>query len=154
MKNIKQVKEEVEIVFSFDQLEVVVKEGFVPCLKTHAIFAFNGPLGAGKTTIIKEILKQCGVTEVVNSPTFGYVKSYKGSGGVTYNHFDLYRLDSLESFVHAGFDEFLCAPNTFNFIEWPEIISSLLESLALYEKVRKIDISYHNENIHKRVVKF
>ena len=145
-----------QITFTLDRLNKIAHDVFLPLLKTHTIFAFVGPLGVGKTTLIKEIFKQCGVAEVVNSPTFGYVKSYKVSG-ITYNHFDLYRLDSLDAFINAGFDEYLYAQDTLNFIEWPEILDPLLQKSVLCEKVCYITISYcsgFSGNKVKRVIRF
>lgn len=90
-----------------------------------AVMTFTGPLGAGKTTLVKELLKQAGVTDVVTSPTFAYVNQYKANG-ITYYHFDLYRIGTLDSFMAAGFDEYLFAPGSKALIEWPEPIMPLL----------------------------
>lgn len=89
------------------------------------IYTFTGDLGAGKTTLIKALLKKWGVAEHVTSPTFNYVNQYVVNGVQLY-HFDLYRLDSLEEFTALGFDEYLYQSDSFVFIEWPSIIDSLL----------------------------
>jgi len=90
------------------------------------VYIFEGSLGAGKTTLIKELAKQLGVTEQVTSPTFTYLQIYLMKGGGKLYHFDLYRINSLEDFLYAGFDEYLYRPNSIVFIEWPEHIKSLL----------------------------
>ena len=92
--------------FTVDQIEQVVKEHLLPKLKGCRIFTFTGPLGAGKTTLIKTFLKECGVNGGVTSPTFTYVNTYKTDDGKTFHHFDLYRLSDLQSFLSAGFDEY------------------------------------------------
>jgi tRNA threonylcarbamoyladenosine biosynthesis protein TsaE len=111
-----------------------------------SIFTFDGPLGAGKTTVIRELLKKCGVRELVTSPTFTYLNMYENNQGQLFYHFDLYRLENLEEFLAAGFNEYLYAPGSWVFIEWPEIIIPLLKEkvcfckLDYYENQRKISI--------------
>ncbi len=104
------------------------------------VITFTGPLGAGKTTLVKELLKQYGVTDVVTSPTFTYVNLYENNQGQQFYHFDLYRIETLDQFLEAGFDEYLNQPNALVFIEWPEPIASLLK-----EKVCHIVIEYTDD---------
>ena len=139
-----------KINFSFDQINKVVKEHFIPFMQKCNIFTFKGPLGAGKTTLIKNILRECGVKEVVTSPTFSYVNSYKNSDGKTFYHFDLYRLDSLESFLSLGFDEYLYEKNSFCFIEWPEIIKSILKNSDLNKLTCSAVLTFDPKNYEKR----
>lgn len=115
----------VEYRYSLDTIDVVVEvlHGLMPqCM----IFTFTGPLGAGKTTLVKKLLERSGVHELVTSPTFTYFITYHHSKGQTFHHFDLYRIKSLEEFKAVGFDEYLYQPNSWCFIEWPEIIMPLL----------------------------
>ncbi|MBA3751566.1 tRNA (adenosine(37)-N6)-threonylcarbamoyltransferase complex ATPase subunit type 1 TsaE [Candidatus Dependentiae bacterium] len=105
------------------------------------VFTFSGPLGAGKTTLIKQVLARCGVKEVVTSPTFTYVAVYLNESGQTFYHFDLYRMSSLSSFIDAGFDEYLYAPHSWAFIEWPEICDSLLTT-----QVCHLSLDYYSED--------
>lgn len=88
------------------------------------IFAFYGPLGAGKTTLIKKVIAQLLEidTSLITSPTFNYVNTYENKEQ-TVHHFDLYRLKNLASFEAMGFGDYL---DQTCFIEWPEITSSLL----------------------------
>ncbi len=118
------------IVYSYDQIVAVVEK--LSCLvKAHAVVTFTGDLGAGKTTLIKELLKRLGVHDVVQSPTFSYVNIYTNSAGQTFYHFDLYRIGSLQEFYMAGFEEYLYAPNSISFIEWPALIGCLLKHNVL-----------------------
>ncbi len=148
-----------EITFTLNQINEIVQNSILPLLKTKKIFTFTGPLGAGKTTMIKEIFKQCGVTDVVSSPTFGYVKSYKVSGvssktgDITFHHFDLYRVDSLESFIHEGLDEYLHQENSYCFIEWPGVIENLLNRPGVQERVCKISMTHLPDERSKRLMK-
>lgn len=107
-------------------------------LKKHPVMTFTGSLGAGKTTLIQELLRQSGINQVVTSPTFTYINTYKNAQGETFYHFDLYRINNQYDFAAAGFDEFLYAPHSYTLIEWPEHIMSLLK-----ERVCHLLIEYH-----------
>lgn len=93
------------------------------------IITFVGSLGAGKTTLISTYLKGKGVKKPVTSPTFAYMNIYHGKHNETYIHFDLYRLDAVDQFITAGFDEYLHYPNATVFIEWPEVIEPILSTM-------------------------
>ena len=110
---------------------------FMP--KCH-MFTFTGPLGAGKTTLIRTILQQCHITENVTSPTFTYVNIYQNDKGQLFYHFDLYRVSTLDDFLAAGFAEFLHVPDSWVFIEWPEVIMPLLK-----RDVCHCEIDYSND---------
>lgn len=116
-------------------------------LRDCRIITFTGPLGAGKTTLIKELLRQWGVTDMVTSPTFTYLNRYKNEAGETFYHFDLYRLKNLAEFQEAGFDEYLYEQGGHVLIEWPEIILPLLS-----KKACQVSLDYH-EDPEKRVMR-
>lgn len=130
-----------KITFKLPELSDLVKK-LAPQLEKYQILAFSGPLGAGKTTFIRELLKNYGVTDLIVSPTFNYVNIYKNDQGKTFYHFDLYRIKSLSEFQMAGFNEYLGAENSMAIIEWPEVIDELLKSGL---KVCYIDIGYMTE---------
>ena len=90
------------------------------------VMTFTGSLGAGKTTIIRELLHKVGIQEPITSPTFTYMNLYVNKSGQKFYHFDLYRIESLDAFCLSGFDEYLYQPNSWAFIEWPELIQPLL----------------------------
>lgn len=96
------------------------------------IFTFVGSLGAGKTTLVRSLLKQCGVEGSITSPTFTYVNCYKNGQGEIFYHFDCYRIEILDDFIEAGFDEYLYQENSWCFIEWPELIVPLLDHAVCY----------------------
>lgn len=103
------------------------------------IFTFSGSLGAGKTTLVQHMLKELGVSEPTQSPTYTYVCSYTAADGRRLYHFDLYRLNSLDEFIQAGFDEYLHNENALCLIEWPEIIKPLLDDLACNVHIEYVD---------------
>jgi tRNA threonylcarbamoyladenosine biosynthesis protein TsaE len=127
-----------ELLYSLDTIESAV-DVLYALLPNCAVFTFTGTLGAGKTTLVQHLLRRCGVTEVITSPTFTYVNTYTTSDGYTMYHFDLYRMHSLQDFLDAGFDEYLYAPNSWAFIEWPEIVMPLLTRTVCH-----VFIDYYN----------
>jgi tRNA threonylcarbamoyladenosine biosynthesis protein TsaE len=113
--------------YGVDEIEVIALE-LKKLLPRCKVMTFQGTLGAGKTTLVGELLRACGVKEVVTSPTFTYVNSYRNAQGDSFYHFDCYRLDSAQAFLDVGFDEYLYFPHSWSFIEWPEIIEPLLKT--------------------------
>lgn len=131
------------IIFGQDEIPQVAQE-LVKLMDRYQIITFTGPLGAGKTSLIRAILELKGVTQTVTSPTFTYVNLYENEQGQLFYHFDLYRIETLESFISAGFNEYLYAPNSRVLIEWPEVIMPLLT-----ESVCHCVIDYHDS---KRII--
>lgn len=92
----------------------------------HArVFTFNAPMGAGKTTFIKEIATALGVQENMSSPTYAIVNQYQTDIGDVVYHMDLYRLENIDEALEIGIEEYLYS-GQYVFIEWPAIINKLL----------------------------
>jgi len=89
------------------------------------IFAFYGKMGAGKTTFIKVLCEELGVTDVVNSPTFALINVYAAAFGDQIYHFDFYRIKSLSEVYDIGYEEYFYG-NSRCLIEWPELVETLL----------------------------
>jgi tRNA threonylcarbamoyladenosine biosynthesis protein TsaE len=140
------------MVLSLKEIPAFVNDHIIPLCTNYSIFAFTGPLGSGKTTLIREILKQFGVKETITSPTFGYLKSYQTSTNVLVYHFDLYRINSIKDFIAAGFDEYLSQPNSIVLIEWPEVICQLLTSSNIKPMVVYVSLDYHSPDQKVRLV--
>ena len=114
----------------------------------HRVFAFDGPMGAGKTTFIKKLVEEMGSMDIVNSPTFAIVNVYdveQPHKGEVY-HFDCYRLKDIREALDFGAEEYLYSGN-YCFIEWPERIASLLPDDTVRVKItpmpdgnRKVEI--------------
>tara|TARA_B100000035_G_scaffold110521_1_gene93845 strand:- start:2184 stop:2591 length:408 start_codon:yes stop_codon:yes gene_type:complete len=84
------------------------------------IIGLSGPLGAGKTTIAKKIIKFFGCNDVVTSPTFNIVKNYE-VGDIKIFHVDLYRLRSWSEFIDLDLP--LSKENTLVLIEWASLMT-------------------------------
>ena len=88
-------------------------------INNHTIFLFEGELGSGKTTLIKKILKDIGISEHIKSPTFSLVNEYIENDLIIF-HFDLYRVKNENELDNIGFYEYLDS-GKLCFIEWPMI---------------------------------
>ena len=102
----------------------------------HRVFAFDGQMGAGKTTFIKKLCEEMGTLDVVNSPTFAIVNVYdveRPYKGEVY-HFDCYRLKDIREAMDFGAEEYLYSGN-YCFIEWPEMIEALLPEDTVWVKI-------------------
>ncbi len=93
------------------------------------VFLFHGDMGAGKTTFIKALCEQLGVTDSTSSPTFAIVNEYTSAGGPIY-HFDFYRIKSEQEAYDMGYEEYFYAGH-YCFVEWPEKIPNLLPDDAV-----------------------
>ena len=97
-------------------------------LKGGEVFAVEGPLGSGKTQLIKGIAAGAGAEgmDQVNSPTFVLVNEYKGR--LDLFHIDAYRLETVADFEMLGFDDFLYATSVV-LIEWADKVAAALDAL-------------------------
>ena len=93
---------------------------------SHKKFAFYGKMGVGKTTLIKALSLQLGVTEIVSSPTFSIVNEYQADESTKIYHFDFYRIEDEREAYDMGYEEYFFS-NAYCFIEWPEKIPNLIE---------------------------
>lgn len=106
------------------QIPEIAKKIIEICQK-QTVWVFEGNMGAGKTTLIKEICKILGVKDEVQSPTFSIVNQYEGTEKTIY-HFDFYRLESEREVYDIGYEEYFYASNAYCFLEWASKIPNLL----------------------------
>ena len=126
-----------------DALELLNERGeavsaleILRAVEPHRVLAFDGQMGAGKTTFIKKLCEEMGTVDVVNSPTFAIVNVYdveRPYRGEVY-HFDCYRLKDIREAMDFGAEEYLYSGN-YCFIEWPEMIEPLLPDDTVYIRI-------------------
>jgi tRNA threonylcarbamoyladenosine biosynthesis protein TsaE len=106
-----------------------------------SVFALYGKMGAGKTTLVRELCRELGVTDEVQSPTFSIINEYKTGAGESIYHFDFYRINKIEEVFDIGYEEYIYS-GSFCFIEWPELIAGLLPDGSV-----RLEISGENERV-------
>lgn len=87
--------------------------------------AFYGEMGAGKTTLIKEICNVLGISDSTSSPTFSLINEYLSEDGTPVYHFDFYRINKIEEAYDLGYEDYFYSEHLC-MIEWPEKIENLL----------------------------
>jgi len=89
------------------------------------VWAFHGPMGAGKTTLIHALCDYLEVEDAVGSPTFAIINEYKSANAGNIFHMDWYRINTEMEAIQAGCEDCIESGN-FCFIEWPDRASRLL----------------------------
>ena len=113
-----------ELIYSLTEINYISKK--ISKQLNNQIVLFKGPMGSGKTTLIKSICKYLNFNDNISSPTFSLVNTYENSRNNIIYHFDLFRIKNLEEALDIGIEEYLDSGNKC-FIEWPEIINELLD---------------------------
>ena len=112
---------------------------FIQALGNRRVVAFQGKMGAGKTTFIKALCEQLGVCDMVNSPTFSIVNEYTDAEGQTLAyHFDLYRLKSVAEALDMGSEDYFYSGH-YCFIEWPDVADALLPDNCAEASIEEAD---------------
>ena len=111
-------------------------------LKGKEIILLNGDLGAGKTTFTKGLAKALGISDVVTSPTFTFMKEY--SGRLNLYHFDMYRVEEADELYELGLNDYLNMEGGVCVIEWNKfenIIDPIIINIQVIDDTtRKIEI--------------
>jgi tRNA threonylcarbamoyladenosine biosynthesis protein TsaE len=125
----------VQRAYNLSEIEAVAAD--ILAASKHKVIAFHGEMGVGKTTLIKVLAKQLGITELTNSPTFSIVNEYRSANEIIY-HFDCYRIEDEIEAYDIGIEEYLYS-DAWCFIEWPERIENLLPSEITEVYIKKIN---------------
>ncbi|MCH2045161.1 MAG: tRNA (adenosine(37)-N6)-threonylcarbamoyltransferase complex ATPase subunit type 1 TsaE [Saprospiraceae bacterium] len=130
------------------ELESFAKEFASKYLLNPRTLVFYGEVGAGKTTFIKLLCTELGVTEATSSPSFSIINEYLSKRGKVF-HIDLYRLNTEEDVWNLGLEE-LFFDNSYCLIEWPELVEAYLpdDTLEIY-----IEVNEKKERFFKIIVK-
>jgi len=92
----------------------------------YPLVLFIGELGAGKTTLIKEILSQMGSKDAGSSPSYSIINEYKLDDQAKLYHLDLYRLNTVEEAFALGLEDVIYSGH-YCMVEWPQIVIDYLE---------------------------
>lgn len=112
---------------------------FIREMGEKRIFAFVGQMGVGKTTFIKGVCEELGVTDVINSPTFAIVNEYySNTRNESIYHFDFYRIKDIKEAYDLGAEDFFYSGN-YCFIEWPEKVIELLPPDTVFMEINEQD---------------
>ena len=123
---------------SLDQIHEAARQ-FVAAMGDNTVFAFYGKMGAGKTTFIKAVCEELGVSDVITSPTFAIVNEYRSDkAGELIYHFDFYRIKKLEEVYDMGYEDYFYS-GAVCFIEWPELIEELLPGNAVKVTIEEVE---------------
>ena len=123
--------------FTYDITEIdKVSKIIIELIKQKNKVLFSGPMGSGKTTLIKNIMHELGYNEHVSSPTFSVINEYALNNKMIY-HMDLYRIKKEDELYEIGFEEYLKNRNLC-LIEWPEIAIKMIDKDFIHIKIKEI----------------
>lgn len=124
-----------------------IAEQLIDVFGKNRVVLFYGEMGAGKTTLIKQLCKVLSVEEETTSPTFSIVNEYLSKNNQTIYHFDFYRIEEEAEVFDLGYEDYFYGGN-YCFIEWPEKIPNLLP-----EENVKVEIQLLDDNSRRVLVK-
>jgi tRNA threonylcarbamoyladenosine biosynthesis protein TsaE len=132
-----------EIVFSLKTINEAAKK-FISLMGDNTVFAFEGQMGAGKTTFIRATCEELGVKDIINSPTFSIINEYKNNktGKLIY-HFDFYRINKLGEAQDIGVEDYFFS-GALCFLEWAENIELLLPDNIVKVTIKEL---FNNQRI-------
>tara|TARA_R110002049_G_scaffold152719_1_gene316815 strand:- start:407 stop:817 length:411 start_codon:yes stop_codon:yes gene_type:complete len=125
-----------DISYRLDEIDSVAKK-LIKHVNSKTLLLY-GNMGAGKTTLVKSIVKALGSHDEVSSPTFSIVNEYELKDSKIY-HFDLYRINDIEEAYNFGIEDYLDSDNWI-LIEWPDIIKNILP-----DGFNSIDLTLNND---------
>src|SRR5512137_665822 len=106
------------IILSDETATLALGAALASCAQPGLVIWLDGDLGAGKTTLVRGLLRALGDTGPVKSPTYALVEIHVVSGLNLY-HFDFYRFSQPEEYLDAGLDEYFAGDGVC-LVEWPE----------------------------------
>ena len=132
--------------FEYDLNNLEKASEFVLKSSKSNILLFSGVIGAGKTTLVKQLCKNLGVIDTVNSPTYSLINEYITKESTVF-HMDLFRIGKIEEINNLGLLDYLASKNKV-IIEWPEIIIDQLN-----QNYSHITIDYIGDDKRKITIK-
>ena len=105
--------------------------------KQYKVWAFDAPMGSGKTTFIHALCDVLDVKDAVGSPTFSIINQYQTKGGQTIYHLDLYRIKDDEEAIQAGVEDVLYS-GELCLVEWPDKTPNLFPPDTIYLRLEVV----------------
>jgi tRNA threonylcarbamoyladenosine biosynthesis protein TsaE len=136
-----------DITFEINNIEELskVSDLLLDWREKSNIVAFYGTMGAGKTTLVKNLCQKLGVSDEVNSPTFALVNEYQTETFDSIFHFDFYRIKSLEEVFDIGYEDYFYG-GSLCLLEWPELIDPLMP-----EHFIKVEITLGDTDTSRKI---
>ena len=118
---------------SLESIHEAARE-FIAAMGDNTVFALYG-----KTTFVKALCEELGVSDVISSPTFAIVNEYRSdeTGELIY-HFDFYRIKKLSEVYDMGYEDYFYS-GALCFIEWPELVEELLPGDAVKVTIEELE---------------
>jgi tRNA threonylcarbamoyladenosine biosynthesis protein TsaE len=133
-----------EYLLESPEATVALGAALAAALPARAVVYLHGDLGAGKTTLVRGLLRAAGHAGAVRSPTYTLLESYAPAGG-HYHHFDLYRLGDPEELEYLGLRDLLAEDGVLLF-EWPQRGEGWLPAADLH-----LHLAYEGERRQARL---
>ena len=122
-----------------------------PALLPSTFIALDGPLGAGKTTFVRHLLRALGVQGRIKSPTYAVMEPYEIGGDralpLSISHFDFYRFTDPREWADAGFRDVFAAPGL-KLAEWPDNAAPLLPLPDWRLQIEPLDTDARQVTVH------
>ena len=136
-----------DITFEINNIEELskVSDLLLDWREKSNIIAFYGTMGAGKTTLVKNLCQKLGVNDEVNSPTFALVNEYQTETFDSIFHFDFYRIKNLEEVFDIGYEDYFYG-GSLCLLEWPELIDPLMP-----EHFIKVEITLGDTDTSRKI---
>ena len=113
----------------------------------NAFLTLHGDLGAGKTTLVRHLLRALGVQGRIKSPTYAVVEPHEAPSGLPIWHFDFYRFDDPREWEDAGFRDIFANPGL-KVAEWPEKAAALTPPADLAIHIEATDDTERKVTLH------
>jgi len=125
------------MIYSLEELPAVAAQ-LLEFGKLNPVWAFNAPMGSGKTTLIGQLCKQLDIKDNISSPTFSIINEYLTPDGKSICHMDWYRIKDEEEAIRTGVEDALYN-HDLTFVEWPEKALQLLPDNTMFIQISILD---------------
>lgn len=126
-----------QYILTKENIHNVAKE-LLQQLQSYNVWAFEAPMGSGKTTFIHALCDVLGVRDAVGSPTFSIINQYQAADSQMIYHLDLYRVKDEEEAIQAGVEDVLYSGDLC-LVEWPGKAADLFPDDTVYLTIEVID---------------